>query len=175
MSRALVLVIVAACDAGAKPAPPPPAPTPAPPHHKGEHLLLASIDRGGCYGTCPIYTFTVYRDGAFEYFGKDFVVKKDNVSGTLTDQQLDALDKLFTDNQYLSLADSYEHYDVTDASSVTTSYRPPGATKTKTIAHYHGDLHAPAALDTVEQKFDENVQISRWIGTPAEREKIERR
>ena len=138
-------------------------------------MLLASIDRGGCYGTCPIYTFTVYRDGAFEYVGKDFVVTKDLVNGMLTDQQLDTIDALFSNTNYLALADSYEHYDVTDASSVTTSYRPLGAIKTKTIAHYHGDLHAPDALDKLEQSFDADVQISKWIGTPAEREKLDRR
>jgi len=198
MSRILplVLFVTAACDAGAKPTPPPPVPVPSvaavkppvppaphippppappvspPPVAVSEHVLLASIDRGPCYGTCPSYTLTVYRDGKVEYVGKDFVKNKGKASGTVTAAQLAALDKLFTDGKYLAYKSSYESYDATDAPSAKTAYRPLGATTTKTVGHYYGDMHAPASLSDLEEGFDKIVKTERWIGTEAERDKL---
>lgn len=181
-----VLAILAACDAGAKPTPPPapppphvavapPVPPPAPPPPTvapPAHVLLASLDRGPCYGTCPVYTVTVYRDGKVEYVGTDYVKKKGKVAATLTAEQLAALDKLFTDDHYLAYKDSYQHTDYTDASSARTAYAPPGASSAKYVAHYYGDTHAPESLTKLEAGFDTIVNTERWIGTRAERDKV---
>jgi hypothetical protein len=197
MSRALVLVvpgvlaILAGCDAGAKPAPPaalppppphvtvasvppvPPVPPMPPPTTAPlEHVLLASIDRGACYGTCPIYTVTVYRDGKVEYVGKEYVKKKGKVASTVTAEQLAALDKLFTDNHYLAYKDAYDNEDATDAPSARTAYVPLGANTTKFVRHYYGDMHAPESLTNLEESFDTIVKSERWIGTEAERDKL---
>ena len=180
-----VLAIVVGCDAGAKPAPPPaphvavapkvpppppvpPPPTVAPP----AHVLLASLDRGPCYGTCPVYTVTVYRDGKVEYVGTEYVKKKGKAVATLTADQLAALDKLFTDDHYLAYKDSYDDADFTDAPSARTAYAPPGASTAKYVGHYYGDTHAPESLSKLEAGFDTIVQTERWIGTRAERDKL---
>src|SRR5258706_11552712 len=174
MSRYFVLVLLASCDAGAKSTPPPPptppvaaiapivpAPPPAPPPQPAppppavhEHVFLASIERGPCYGTCPVYAFTVYRDGKVEYVGKDFV-RKGKAGGTLTDAQLAALDKLFTDGKYFAYTGSYDEYDVTDNPSAKTAYQPVGAKQPKTVSHYYGDRHAPESLTKLESSFDD--------------------
>ena len=187
MSRFLALVTLIACDAGAKttpPAPPapvvkaqvtPPAPVATPPAPAvAGHVLLASLQRGACYGTCPIYTVTVYRDGKVEYDGEEYVKKKGKATGTVTPAQMAALDKLFTDDHYLAYNTEYTHYDVTDNPSAKTAYRPLGATKTKTVDHYYGDMKAPESLSKLEEQFDTIVQTDRWIGTRAERDKLER-
>jgi len=183
MSRFFVLVVpgvvavLAGCDAGAKPAPPPPPlvvaaqPPPPPPPPPPAHVLLASIDRGPCYGTCPVYTITVYRDGQVEYEGADYVKTKGKATATITAAQVAAIDKLFTDDHYLAYKDSYEHADWTDAPSARTSYLPVGATAAKTIGHYYGDEHAPESLSKLEEAFDKAVNAERWIGTRAERDK----
>ena len=168
MSRFLVLVsLIAGCDAGAKPPPPQPlAPV------IREHVLLASIHRGACYGTCPIYTLAVYRDGTVEYEGKAYVKTKGKAAGTVTDDQLAALDKLFTDDHYLAYNSQYTSADVSDEASASTAYRPLGASETKTVDHYDGDTRAPASLTKLEDRFDEIVQSQRWIGTSAELDKL---
>lgn len=183
MSRFLVLVtLIAGCDAGVKPPADPPAtpvekpklaaaPAPVPPP-AGEHVLLASIDRGACYGTCPIYTLTVYRDGKVEYEGKDYVKTKGKATGTVTAAQLAALDKLFTDDHYLAYNSAYTSYDATDEPSARTAYRPLGAATTKSVDHYYGDLKAPESLTKLEDAFDRVVGSERWIGTSAERDKL---
>jgi hypothetical protein len=182
MSRALVLVvpgvlaILAGCDAGAKPAPPPPhlvvAAMPPPPVAPPRHVLLASIDRSPCYGTCPVYTVTVYRDGKVEYVGTDYVKTKGKAAGTITADQVAALDKLFTDDHYLAYKDSYEHVDMTDTSSARTSYLPLGATTPKVVGHYYGDTSAPESLTKLERGFDTIVNTESWVGTRAERARL---
>jgi hypothetical protein len=195
MSRSFVLVvpgvlaILAGCDAGAKPpsphltvaalppiAPVPPVPPvprmPPPTTALPQHVMLASIDRGACYGTCPIYKLTVYRDGKVEYVGEDYVKMKGKVAGTVTAEQLAALDKLFTDAHYLAYKDAYDHEDATDAPSALTAYVPLGASTTKFVRHYYGDMHAPESLTKLEEDFDTIVKSERWIGTEAERDKL---
>ena len=115
---------------------------------------------------------TVYRDGKVEYVGTDYVKTKGNATGTVTPEQLAALDKLFTDDHYLAYKDSYEHADWTDAPSARTSYVPLGASTAKYVSHYYGDTSAPESLSKLEESFDTIVKTDRWIGTRAERDKL---
>lgn len=141
------------------------------PHPPARHEVLATIERTGCYGWCPVYKLTVYRDGAVEYAGERFVKTTGAATGHLGSAQLDELDQLFVRNGYLSLRDSYQVASVTDMPSVFTSYAPPGRTP-KTVKHYLGDESAPAGLGAVEEGVDRIVTIEQWIGTREEREKL---
>jgi hypothetical protein len=136
----------------------------------GAHELLASIERTACFGWCPIYKLTVYRDGSVEYDGEDFVKTKGKAEGHLAPEQLSALDELFQQRDYFGLHDEYNDYSVTDMPSVNTSYSSGG--KTKKIAHYLGDSHAPKELGEIEEGIDRIVKIEQWIGTEQERENL---
>jgi Domain of unknown function (DUF6438) len=165
-----VAVLAAACSS----APPPSAPpanrggTPA-----GAHTPLATLERTACFGWCPVYKLTIFRDGVVEYDGDDYVKTRGHAVGHLPPETLDALDRLFLSNHYLDLAPAYEDYDVTDLPSTNTSYTPAGGA-TKAVRHYHGDHDAPAALTTVEDAVDRLVHVEQWIGSEAEREKLGR-
>lgn len=137
------------------------------------HELLASIERTGCYGWCPIYKLTVFRDGLVEYEGKEYVKTRGKATGHLTPEQLGALDVLFQQNRYVDLRDEYVDYSVTDMPSVFTSYSVGG--KVKVIKHYLGDFDAPKALTEIEEGIERIVGVERWIGTEKERENLGRR
>jgi uncharacterized protein DUF6438 len=141
------------------------APTP------GRHEHLASIERTACYGWCPVYKLTVFRDGAVEYEGTGFVKRQGKATGHLRPDQLAALDELFQKHGYLGLADSYEAYEVTDAPSVYTAYSTVGG-KRKDVKHYLGDTKAPAVLGKIEEGIDRIVHVEQWIGTEEERQKL---
>ena len=166
--RVLPLLLLAACGAAA-PAPAAPAianttpKTATPPHE-----LVATLERQACYGWCPIYKLAIYRDGEVEYHGEQFVKVRGDAKGHLSADQLAALERLFEDAHYFTLADSYEHEDVTDNPTTITSYHQ-GA-RSKEIKHYHGDRKAPEALSTLEDGIDHAVGIEQWIGTQDERE-----
>ena len=137
----------------------------------GRHEHLASIERAGCYGWCPVYKLTVFRDGAVEYEGESYVKLKGKATGRLRPEQLTALDELFRKHGYLTLAGSYERYLITDSSSVYTAYTPSGG-KRKDVKHYLGDTTAPEVLGQIEDGIDLIVHIEQWIGTEQEREKL---
>jgi hypothetical protein len=166
---AFAFVSLAACG-GSHPAPPPISNSGGTPG--GGHEPLASIERTACFGWCPIYKLTVYRDGSIEYEGEDYVKIKGKATGRIGADQLSALDDLFQKNGYLALHDKYTDYSVTDMPSVNTSYSSGG--QTKRIEHYLGDEHAPKELGAVEEGIDRIVHVEQWIGTEDEREKLSR-
>lgn len=137
----------------------------------GAHVLLASLSRTVCFGWCPIYTVTVYRDGVVEYQGEHFVKTKGKATWRLAPDELAALDQLFTSKGYLQLAADYSHEDITDNPSANTSYQPAGAA-VKAVTHYHGDMNAPKVLDEIEDGFDRIVHTEKWIGTDEERKNL---
>jgi len=170
--RVAILILVASGCGGGKPRPVllQGHSTATPPKH--EHL--ASIERTHCYGTCPAYQLTVYRDGVVEYNGEDFVKVQGKAAGKLRPEKLTALEDLFRKHDYLKLADSYQQAAYTDAASIYTAYTPEGG-KRKQVKHYLGDPHAPESLGEVEEGFEKLVNIEQWIGTEQERDQLNRR
>ena len=154
-------------------APPPVAVSNTPTVHAAPHEVMATIARTGCYGWCPSYTVTIYRDGVVEYHGDSFVKQKGDHKGRLDPSEIAKLDALFAQAHYVQLKDSYTEYNVTDMPSVSTSYRPEGG-PLKKIDHYLGDSSPPEGLGEVEDGLDAAVHIDQWIGTKAEREKFAR-
>lgn len=128
------------------------------------------LQRTICFGWCPAYTVSIYRDGVIEYNGTDYVKTKGKATGVLSQDKVDAIDKLFATAHYFDFKDSYTHYEVTDNPSAITSWHRGG--KVKTIEHYYGDKHAPQALTRLEEDLDKLIGIERWIGTHDEREKL---
>ncbi|HEX2691137.1 MAG TPA: DUF6438 domain-containing protein [Kofleriaceae bacterium] len=148
-----------ACGAACHPSPSP------------RHEPLATLERTPCFGFCPVYKVTIFRDGIVDYEGIRFVKTQGHATGHLDAGQLVQLRALFQQNGYLQLASSYQRPDVTDLPSVYTSYSP-APDQTKSIRHYLGDRSAPEALTRVEEGIDRIVNIEQWIGTPEERQNL---
>jgi hypothetical protein len=166
---ACLLVCSLAAPAAADATAPPAAPAASAP------FVLATLQRTACYGTCPIYRLTIYSDGRVVWEGEQFVKVKGKAEARLTADQVAALRAAFAAAKYTQLEDHYDCYEVTDNPSANTSFQIGG--KTKTITHYHGCRRDPATttLSGLENKIDEIAGAVRWVGTPAEREKIRRR
>ena|ERR1700759_5287796 len=164
----IVALIALACGIACTRIPPPPNDGYSPP---GRRDPLATLERTPCFGTCPVYQVTIFRDGTVEYVGERFVKIQGRATGQLGAAELAQLRRLFERNDYLQLRDSYERQDVTDQPSAYTSYSPvPG--RTKSVRHYLGDRSAPRRLYRVEEGIDQIVNIEQWIGTPEERQNL---
>lgn len=175
MRPALTLATLAGLAAlvGAACAPsPPPEPlfnvSTVPAH---DHAQLATLERTDCYGTCPVYKVTVFRDGTIEYVGMKYVKVTGKASGQLSEDQVDKLEDLFLKYQYMKFKIAYHDAHVSDMPSVNTSYTPAGGFP-KRVRHYLGDDSAPATLDRIERAIDRVVDVERWIGTETEREHL---
>ena len=136
-----------------------------------DHAPLATLERTDCYGTCPVYKLTVFRDGMIEYVGTRYVKVTGKAVGQISEDQVDKLEDLFLKYQYIQLKADYHRSHMTDMPSVNTSYTPAGGT-TKLVSHYLGDKDAPVALNRIERGIDTLVHVERWIGTETEREHL---
>jgi Domain of unknown function (DUF6438) len=164
-----IALLVMACGAASHAAPPPDDPAgPA-----ARHEPLVTLERTPCFGFCPVYKVTIFRDGIVEYEGKRFVKVQGRATGRLSASQLAELRALFARNGYLQLASSYQKQQATDLPSAFTSYSPASG-RTKSVKHYLGDFSAPEALTRVEEGIDRSVHIEQWIGTPEERQHLPR-
>ena len=97
MRPTLALALLAGLAAGpACASPPPPEPlfnvSPASVH---DHAPLATLERTDCYGTCPVYKVTVFRDGTIEYVGSRYVKVTGKALGQISEDQVDKLEDLF--------------------------------------------------------------------------------
>jgi len=126
-----------------------------------------------CFGSCPVYSLTIYGNGKGVYEGKSSVKVKGVLKFNLTQGQLDELVKSFEAAHYFSFADYYS-IPVTDMSLVMTSITFQG--QSKKVGHYGWCLDyekitipegepkdaAPQALCNLERKIDEIVNVRQW-------------
>lgn len=123
--------------------------------------VVVTIERGPCFGACPVYRLTVYGDGRVIYEGIRFVGVEGTRTATISEDKVRQLVTEFQKIDYFSMDDEYTHADATDMPSATTSITIAG--QTKTVAHYHGDFSAPEDLATLEDRIDEIVSTDRWV------------
>jgi hypothetical protein len=168
-SLAFAFAFVGACGS-ATPPPPVLGNTGETPGQSAPHEVLATLERGACFGFCPMYKLTIYKDGAVEYEGERFVKVTGPATGTTTPEALAKLDEAIVETRYMALDDAYKDQDMTDMPWATSSYSRDGATKR--IEHYFGDSDAPKELVIVEDAIDEAAQSVRWVGTQGERDAL---
>ncbi|MGH9461306.1 MAG: DUF6438 domain-containing protein [Vicinamibacteria bacterium] len=124
-----------------------------------------SLDRGPCFGACPVYTLSVFSDGRAVYHGRQFVDVQGQQTITLTAQQTKELVDAVISANFFTLADEYT-VPVTDLPSITTAVTLEG--RTKSVYHYGTgcgtDLdEAPPGLCDLEARL-ESIPISNgWV------------
>src|SRR5262245_9818082 len=91
------------------------------------------IERTGCFGTCPIYTFIIKSDGTFRYNGFAYVERQGEYSGTISLWHFHRLAQFIKDSGYMELEDGYTRA-VTDSPTTYTMVVMNG--KRKTVSNY---------------------------------------
>lgn len=154
--------------------------TPAKPSIPSDTFI--SLQRTGCYGTCPQYTLAISADGTVVFSGSysrktgdTFEWKRsDVIKSHISQEQVGQLIAEFEKANYFSLQDSYKDardgcptYG-TDMSSAYTSIQING--KKKNIEHYLGCFYAdhelttyPKELTNLEKRIDEIVNTKQWM------------
>jgi acetamidase/formamidase len=130
---------------------------------------LITLERGPCFGTCPIYQVTIASDGAVTFEGRNFVKTKGTASARIKPEDFNLLVNEFEKIKYSSLDDKYEPGSpgcpmaATDMPSARTSIQMNG--RTKSVSHYHGcrDSEVLRALSALERKIDEVAATEKWI------------
>ena len=122
---------------------------PLPPPEKLTDVEI-TLERTGCYGTCPIYTVSISGDGSVTYQGERFVKTLGVQTYAVSSGDVEQLVAMIYQKNYFSLNDRYE-VGATDLPTVITSVRV--GDEIKTVENYGGA--GPAQLHEIEQKIDE--------------------
>ena len=128
--------------------------------------LEISMERGPCFGTCPIYTLIIHANGTVNYEGEAFVQIEGTRNAKISPDQIDELVTAIENADFFSLEDQYRFL-ASDLPSITLSITLDG--RSKSIWHY-GSLDcggkrddAPEELCELESKIDEVVNSSQWV------------
>jgi hypothetical protein len=158
MRRVALLLLAAAC--GRPPSPPPADPTPA----RGS----ITLERGPCFGSCPVYTVTLDRSGTVTFEGRRFVADTGMSTGSIPAPRADSLFRELEAAGWFAFDDRYRmgepncHRFATDLPSVITEVRMDG--RIKRVEHDHGCADAPERLSALEQRIDDVAGVGRWVG-----------
>jgi Domain of unknown function (DUF6438) len=155
-----LVVWLAACVHGSPPVPPAA-------EMAADSAVRITLERGPCFGTCPIYTVTLDGSGAVRFEGRRFVADTGVSTGTVPRARIDSLVAELEAGGYFGFADRYiagepacERY-ATDLPSATTEVRAGG--RYKRVVHDHGCMDAPERLTSLEARIDQVAGVARWI------------
>jgi hypothetical protein len=118
------------------------------------------IERTGCYGTCPSYTFIVKSDGTFRYKGVKFVEHEGEFTGKIPFWRFHELAQFIKDSGYMELEDYYAR-GITDNPTTYTMVVMNG--KRKTVRNYANA--APSKLWAIEHLIDGLMTKINWDGS----------
>ena len=137
---------------------------PHPPDTVPGAMAIATLERTGCYGECPVYRLTVNSDGSVVYVGTRWVKVLGRQVYKVSEAQMTELQAAFEHANFSQLRD-YDKVESTDDDWAHLSYRRGGGYKR--VRHYHGDNAAPPTLGALEDEFDRIVDSGRLVGVPS--------
>lgn len=126
-----------------------------------EDSLFASINKGFCFGTCPVYTINIYKSGFVTYNGTHNVDLKGEYSTMISYEKMLKFIEIAKRIEYMNMKDVYDNEGVTDLPSTTTSIVLNG--KRKTVRRR---FDFPPAIKVYEKVFEEMLSSENWEGIP---------
>jgi hypothetical protein len=128
--------------------------------------VAITLERGACFGTCPMYSLTIYDDGTVVYNGDRFVEATGEQTWQMDPETVTAMVDAFAEAGYFEWDAEYTDMSVTDLPYIVTSVTRDG--ETHSINHYTGDHSAPLALSFLEAWIDQMVNTAQWTGVPTD-------
>lgn len=127
--------------------------------------LQIVLERGPCFGTCPVYSVVVSADGNVQYDGMQFVDILGQQSANLPADEVRTLYQAIESSGFFDLEDNYI-VAATDLATVVTTVTMQG--RTKSISHYGlgcgSDLDsAPPELCEIEALLEDIAISNGWI------------
>lgn len=118
---------------------------------------VARIQKTACFGRCPIYTMTVYKDGRVEYFGKKFVEKEGRYTAKADQALIAELLEKAEKTEFFQFNDVYDKEAITDLPSVITSIKGEEGFKT-VVNRFNG----PKELAEFQNYFEAAFEKLKW-------------
>lgn len=123
-----------------------------------------TLERTGCFGSCPAYTVSIDGDGSVVFDGRSYVAETGRRRGAVDPAAVRALYDQFRTANFMSLDDSYVT-DITDNPTYTLTMETAGTRKT--VVDYVGaKAGMPDSVTALEDAVDRVAGTSKWIGPP---------
>ena len=127
----------------------------------GPRAVSIVMERGPCFGRCPIYRVELTDSGKVIYEGRGFVTERGRQEATIPPADVQALAKEIEAAGFFQMRDNYPP-DATDNPTVVTTVTIDG--RSKRVEHDLSSTTAPAALEAIYRRIDEVTGVKRWIG-----------
>jgi len=97
----------------------------------GPDDIVFMLKKGGCFGTCPIYTFRIYNNRYAEFIGKQHAHLSGTWSKVISKDSYKALKEAFKEANFSEFQDNYES-NIPDLPLIKISYYSKESKKTVT-------------------------------------------
>ena len=124
--------------------------------HLDDLKKLAEMHKGPCFGSCPVFTITVYENGIAAYNGERFTDKRGLFTRNLGKTTLDKVKKAFSEADLWKYPDAFKSQ-IPDLSTVTITYYE--GERVKTILGKDG---RPEPVMKLEELLDEIANTGEW-------------
>jgi hydroxymethylpyrimidine pyrophosphatase-like HAD family hydrolase len=120
------------------------------------------LRRTMCYGTCPVYSVVVDKEGNVSYNGEMFVYKSGEYNWKISKKKIKRLNDLLKEFDFKSFV--YEPGDkfITDQASCITTVKFTDS-EIKEINHYLGDLLLDDSLTVFEKNIEKIIGIKKYV------------
>lgn len=135
--------------------------------------LVASLERGPCRGTCPVYRVELYGDGKVRFDGKQHVGTIGTRNGSTTTAAIRDFMRSVAASEFAS-ADTVFMMGSAGCGSYATDL-PVSVlsikvgSRLKTIQHDPGCRNAPKFLRVLAAQLDTAAGVAVWIALPGEK------
>ena len=129
-----------------------------------------TMERGPCYGTCPVYVVRVRGDGEVRFRGAANLARVGEAVARIPRARVDSLFRYVDSIAFGRLDASYTYGTngcgayVADLPTVVVAVVRSG--ETKRVTHDYGCEAAPRALRELHRHIDQTAATQQWIGGP---------
>ncbi|MEK7950092.1 DUF6438 domain-containing protein [Luteolibacter sp. Y139] len=120
-----------------------------------------SLERTACYGTCPVYTVILHRDGRAEYKPRAHLAQQGDFEGEINSYEFERLSYLLEKNGFERMNGSYKAGFTDAATCIVTASSSSGAKK---VSDYGGA--GPINLWVIQQLIDGIRARTDWKPVP---------
>jgi hypothetical protein len=103
---------------------------PAPQNYEPGDITSITLDRGACFGTCPVYEVTLNSDGSATYSGGPFAPRQGDYTGKGSQWEFDNLAAFVVRAGFFGWDDEYRLPNVTDLPTYKITVTKGGTSKT---------------------------------------------
>lgn len=128
------------------------------PSVKDWNTVSIKLERGGCLGTCPVYSVELRGSGEIRFEGQKFVTVPGSHRDTLRREDLEDLVEQFQDAEFFSLKSSYGEA-AADVPAVVLTVSVDG--RTKSVTNRFGAV--PPILGELEQAVEFHGHTVQWV------------